>query len=77
MGTQAFPRLRIGIGSAKSANPDRDAVSHVLGHFSTKEAEIMSDVLRLVVDMVECSIKQGVEKAMSLYNSRVVAEIKE
>jgi len=77
LGTQTFPRLRIGIGSAKSANPDRDAVSHVLGHFSTKEAEIMSDVLRLVVDMVECSIKQGVEKAMSLYNSRVVAEIKE
>jgi PTH1 family peptidyl-tRNA hydrolase len=77
LGTQAFPRLRVGIGNAKSLNPDRNAVSHVLGHFSTAEAEVIAEVLRLVVNAVECSIKQGVEKAMSLYNSRNVAEIKE
>ncbi|UBF29592.1 aminoacyl-tRNA hydrolase [Kovacikia minuta CCNUW1] len=77
LGTQAFPRLRIGIGSAKSINPDRNAVSHVLGHFSATEAEIITEVLQLVVSAVEYSIKQGVEKAMSLYNSRTIAEIKE
>lgn len=77
LGTQSFPRLRIGIGSAKSVNPDRNAVSHVLGHFSAKEAEIIAKVLQLVVSAVECSLKQGVEKAMSLYNSRNLAEIDE
>ncbi len=70
LGTQAFPRLRIGIGRAKDVHPDKDAVSHVLGRFSEKEAQTMAEVLQLVVEAVEYSLKHGVEKAMSLYNSR-------
>ena len=38
LGTQTFPRLRLGIGSAKDTVVDRDTISHVLGHFSQKEA---------------------------------------
>jgi PTH1 family peptidyl-tRNA hydrolase len=77
LGTQSFPRLRIGIGSAKEAHPDKDAVSHVLGRFSEKEAQTMTEVLQLVVGAVEYSLKHGVEKAMSLYNSHNVVEAKE
>lgn len=75
LGTQTFPRLRIGIGSAREAHPDKDAVSHVLGRFSEKEAQIMAEVLHLVVGAVEYSLKYGVEKAMSLYNNRNAAEM--
>lgn len=77
LGTQSFPRLRIGIGSAKEVHPDKDAVSHVLGRFTESETKIMTEVLREVVSAVEYSIKHGVEKAMSLYNSRNLTEIKE
>lgn len=70
LGTQNFPRLRIGIG--KSGNADKDTVSHVLGKFSPQESQLMPEVLQLVVDTVELSLKQGVEKAMSLYNNRQV-----
>ncbi|HEY9611317.1 aminoacyl-tRNA hydrolase [Allocoleopsis sp.] len=69
LGTQNFPRLRIGIGKSSA---DKDSVSHVLGKFSPEETQIMSEVLRLVVDSVELALKQGVEKAMSLYNNRTV-----
>lgn len=69
LGTQNFPRLRIGIGRS---NGDREAISHVLGKFSPAETQMMPDVLRLVIDAVELSMRQGVEKAMSLYNSRSV-----
>jgi PTH1 family peptidyl-tRNA hydrolase len=69
LGTQNFPRLRIGIGKSGT---DKDTVSHVLGKFSPHETQLMSEVLQLVVDAVELSLKQGVEKAMSLYNSRHV-----
>lgn len=72
LGTQAFPRLRVGIGSAKETHPDKDTVSHVLGHFSSSEAPIMAEVMELAVSAIELSLKQGVEKAMSLYNSRGV-----
>lgn len=69
LGTQNFPRLRIGIGKSSR---DKDSVSHVLGKFTPEETQIMPEVLRLVVDSVELALKQGVEKAMSLYNNRTV-----
>ncbi len=67
LGTQQFPRLRIGIGSAMS---EKDAVSHVLGSFAPSEKRAIEEVLDLTVSAIELSLKQGVEKAMSLYNNR-------
>lgn len=74
LGSQNFPRLRIGIGSPKhqNASPDKEVVSHVLGRFSLAENKAMSEVLKLVVDAIELSLKQGFPKAMSLYNNRTV-----
>jgi len=73
LGTQDFPRLRIGIDSPKNLTAsDKDTVSHVLGQFSKAEAQIMAEVLQMVLSAVELSLKQGVAKAMSLYNSRSV-----
>ena len=69
LGTQNFPRLRIGIGKSST---DKDTVSHVLGKFSPQETQLMPEVLQLVVDAVELGLKQGIEKAMSLYNNRTV-----
>ena len=74
LGTQAFPRLRIGIGSAKTDDRQGDAIGHVLGRFSPQEAAVMTAVLQLVVGAVELSLKQGVDKAMSLYNNRTVPQ---
>lgn len=74
LGTQAFPRLRIGIGSAKDAERDRDTVSHVLGKFSPPERTVITEVIQLAADAVELSLRRGVEKAMSLYNNRSVPE---
>lgn len=73
LGTQNFPRLRIGIGKPKSATTkDDSAVSHVLGRFSADETGIVSEVMQLVLGAIELSLKQGVEKAMNRYNNREV-----
>jgi PTH1 family peptidyl-tRNA hydrolase len=72
LGTQNFPRLRIGIGKPKTAAPeDKDTVSHVLGQFSKAETEVLNEVLRLCEEAIALSLKQSTEKAMSLYNNRV------
>jgi peptidyl-tRNA hydrolase, PTH1 family len=72
--TQNFPRLRIGIGKPKGAanNDDSDTISHVLGRFSAAENQQMSLVLQFVVECIELSLKQGVEKAMNVCNSRAI-----
>jgi peptidyl-tRNA hydrolase, PTH1 family len=68
LGTSNFPRLRLGIGRSTD-NPD--SISHVLGKFSPAETEVMNSSLDLVVKAVEVSLKDGVEKAMNLYNNKV------
>jgi peptidyl-tRNA hydrolase, PTH1 family len=76
LSTQEFPRLRIGIGKPKdAANDDSNTVSHVLGRFSATENQLMSLVLEFVVECVELSIKQGVEKAMNTCNSRTITSV--
>lgn len=74
LGTQNFPRLRIGIGRplGNASVSDGKTISHVLGKFSPTETQVMEKVLKLVIEAVELSLKQGAEKAMSLYNSRNV-----
>jgi PTH1 family peptidyl-tRNA hydrolase len=69
LGSHNFPRLRLGIGKSE---PDQESISHVLGKFSPSETRIVTGVLNLTLDAVEFSLKQGIEKSMSLYNSRVV-----
>jgi PTH1 family peptidyl-tRNA hydrolase len=69
LGTQNFPRLRIGIGNKALAG---DAVSHVLGTFTPTEKGMMNEVVRLAVAAIETSLTQGVEKSMSLYNNQIV-----
>ncbi|MDJ0714416.1 MAG: aminoacyl-tRNA hydrolase [Prochloraceae cyanobacterium] len=69
LGSQNFPRLRVGIGKT---NGKKETVSHVLGKFSPTETEIMSKILPMVQETVELSLTETVEKAMSLYNNRTV-----
>ncbi len=68
LGGQNFPRLRVGIG--KSQN--KETISHVLGKFSPNEFKVINEILQLVVDAVDLSLTDGVEKSMSYYNSRSV-----
>ncbi|MFE4105479.1 aminoacyl-tRNA hydrolase [Almyronema epifaneia] len=78
LGTQDFPRLRIGIGATEKAG-DRDGavISHVLGKFSPAEQQQMSGVFDLAINAVEISLKRGVESAMNLYNGRSVPAVTE
>jgi peptidyl-tRNA hydrolase, PTH1 family len=73
LGTQNFPRLRIGIGAPVSpTGVEKDTISHVLGQFSKTEGQLLSAVLDLVVKAVELGLKEGIAKAMSLYNNQSV-----
>ncbi len=71
LGTEQFPRLRVGIGSSRDEKTgDRDTIAHVLGEFSDAEKKLITVVLNQVTSAVELSLTQGVEKAMSCYNGQ-------
>jgi PTH1 family peptidyl-tRNA hydrolase len=69
LSSQDFSRLRIGIGKSQ---PEKDTVSHVLGKFAPDEQKIVQEVLSLTEEAIAHSLKQGIEKTMSLYNPKTV-----
>ena len=71
LGTQEFPRMRLGIGRP----PGRmDAAAYVLRDFSKVELPLLDEVLSYGVDAVLMFVSQGVEAAMNRYNRIVIGE---
>jgi PTH1 family peptidyl-tRNA hydrolase len=64
LGSQAFPRLRVGIGRP----PGNDAVSYVLSDFTADEQITLESVYEKVVAAVELFLREGIEAAMNVYN---------
>jgi PTH1 family peptidyl-tRNA hydrolase len=77
LGTQQFPRLRVGIGRAGPPGTQRrdETVSHVLGHFTPAEKPFVDQLLTLVADAVDTCLKDGVELAMNRYNIRSLTPV--
>ena len=71
LGTEEFPRLRVGIGREGI----KDLVEYVLGEFEREEMEILEKVLEVAVNAVECILREGIEEAMNKYNSLNIYEI--
>lgn len=63
--TDAFPRLRIGVGGVPGS---RDLSDHVLSGFSKSEREIIEPALDRAVEAVENACSSGLASAMNLYN---------
>lgn len=66
LGTQAYPRLRVGIDAPGMAK-QRD---YVLGRFSPEQVKDLEPAIDTACDCIESWIKQGLEKTMSLYNAK-------
>ena len=63
-GTEAIPRLRIGIGAA----PGEGAVDYVLGRFFEEEMPVVEKTVARAAEAVKCAIDKGVLSAMNLFN---------
>lgn len=64
--TDAFARLRVGIGSSGS----RDAADYVLSRFSEQERGIVDDAAAAAANAALCWAADGIEAAMTRYNVR-------
>ena len=64
LGTEDFPRLRVGIGKEETG----DLVEYVLGEFEKEELEFLDKILDISVQAVECILSEGIEVAMNKFN---------
>ena len=66
LGTDAFPRIRMGVGAPPHA--DYDMADWVLSSFKNQDADDMRSLAVRVCDAVECYIAEGPDRAMNKFN---------
>lgn len=73
LGTDGFPRMRVGIGRPPGKT---DAADHVLARFSAEERQMLNDALDRAVEALEVAIVDGVDVAMNRFNAKLQAGVK-
>ena len=67
LGTDAFPRMRVGIGESEAS---KGLISHVLGNFTKEEWPLMDEALDKAVDAAVCFVNDGMQTAMNRFNTK-------
>lgn len=65
IGSDGFPRVRIGVGAKKA---QMDLAAHVLGRFEGKDKETMDKAFKAAGEAALCIIDKGVAEAMNEFN---------
>ena len=68
LGTQNFPRIKVGVGEKPKKY---DLADYVLSHFSKAERELMEEGYQKAVKAVEMLLDGEMEAAMNEYNRKV------
>ena len=67
LGSQDFPRVRIGVG----AKPEQmDLAAYVLGHFTKTDRAVMEEAFQDAADAVRMMLADGADAAMNRYNGK-------
>jgi peptidyl-tRNA hydrolase, PTH1 family len=71
VGTQAFPRVRLGI---RPDHPVSDLVKYVLSPMPKRWRREVDEMIERAADAVELMVNKGTAQAMQAFNRRVVSE---
>ncbi len=66
LGTDSFPRIRLGVGAPP--HPDYDVADWVLSAFHGKDLEDMTEAANRAAEAIECYVLHGPERAMNRFN---------
>ena len=68
LGSQEFPRVKIGVGA--KPHPDYDLADWVLSRFSAQERKLLEPAIANAAEAVPVILSEGVEKAASRFNGK-------
>ena len=71
LATQAFPRMRVGVGRGDDR---RDLADHVLGRFDADERDTVSAAVLRAADATELFLSDGIERVMNAFNAATEKE---
>lgn len=67
LGTEEYPRLRVGVGRGDQR---RDLADHVLAKFDAAEAPVIAEAIDRAADAVEAFIASDIQSVMNTFNRR-------
>ena len=70
LGTEEFPRLKVGIAPPNGRPAGERMVGHVLGKFASDEQPALAEVVQRATDALRLALRSGLEAAMNLYNRK-------
>lgn len=70
LGTQDFPRLKIGIAPQDGRPTGERMVSHVLGKFRPDEQPVLQSIIQRAADAVLIALQRGLQQAMNVFNQQ-------
>jgi PTH1 family peptidyl-tRNA hydrolase len=70
LGTDLFPRVKVGIGADNGRPAGERLVGHVLGKFSEEERAAVAQAVDRAADAVLSALKDGLGTAMNLFNRK-------
>ena len=66
LGTDQFPRLRVGVG--EKPHPDYDMADWVLGKFTGEDKKTITAAVKRAADAIECILAEGIDRGMGKFN---------
>lgn len=74
LGSESFPRLRVGVGRGDHR---RDLADHVLARFDTDERPVVDEIVGRAADAIELFVREGIGLVMNRFNRREDREQRE
>ena len=66
LGTDQFPRLRVGVG--EKPHPDYDLADWVLGRFAGEDKKAIDAAVKRAADAIACILAEGIDRGMGKFN---------
>ena len=66
LGTDQFPRLRVGVG--EKPHPDYDLADWVLGKLQGEDKKAVDSAVKRAADAIECILAEGIDRGMGKFN---------
>lgn len=68
LGTDEFPRIKIGVGAPPPSASEEEIINWVLGGFTKSDAELIDSACDRALDAISAYISEGADKAMNKFN---------
>lgn len=68
LGTDEFPRFKIGVGAPIGGDDENALINWVLGSFPQNDAQLVDEACKEAAEAIRVYISEGADKAMNMFN---------